>query len=105
MSTGPGGDLLYATNCAAEMVGAHGMDGSLLSYAAITNSSFSDTNIVGRVLGDDRGRDQVEALLQAQKATVRALGFKKTGDTRELKDTPDVQGMVSKISYLLKIEG
>ena len=40
-----------------------------------------------------------------QRATVRALGFKKTGDTRELKDTPDVRGMVSKISYLLKIEG
>jgi len=40
-----------------------------------------------------------------QKATVRALGFKKTGDSRELKDTPDVRGMVSKISYLLKVEG
>ncbi|GAC1445284.1 MAG: AAA family ATPase [Mycobacteriales bacterium] len=71
ISTGPGGDLLYATNCAAEMVGAHGMNGSLLSYMAIQNSSFSDTNIVGRVLGDDRGRDAVEALLQEQRA--RAL--------------------------------
>jgi len=40
-----------------------------------------------------------------QRATVRALGFKKTGDTRELKDTPDVRGMVSKVSYLLKVEG
>ncbi len=40
-----------------------------------------------------------------QKATVRALGFKKTGDSRELKDTPDVRGMVSKVSYLLKVEG
>ena len=40
-----------------------------------------------------------------QKATVRALGFKKTGDTRELKDTPDVRGMVNKVSYLLKVEG
>jgi ATP-dependent Zn protease len=73
VSTGPGGDLLYATNCAAEMIGAHGMDGTLVSYAAITNSSFSDTNIVGRVLGDDRGRDAVEALLQAQKTAVRQL--------------------------------
>ena len=73
VSTGPGGDLLYATNTAAEMVGAHGMDGSLLSFAAITNSSFSDTNIVGRVLADDRGRDAVEALLQRQKATVKQL--------------------------------
>jgi cell division protease FtsH len=73
VSTGPGGDLLYATNCAAEMVGAHGMDGSLVSYMAIQNSSFSDTNIVGRVLADDRGRDAVEALLQAQKTTARQL--------------------------------
>ena len=35
VSTGPGGDLLYATNAAAEMIGAHGMEGSLVSYAAI----------------------------------------------------------------------
>ncbi len=40
-----------------------------------------------------------------QKATVRALGFKKTGDTRELKETPDVLGMVNKVSYLFKVEG
>jgi cell division protease FtsH len=73
VSTGPGGDLLYATNCAAEMVGAHGMNDSLVSYMAVQNSSFSDTNIVGRVLGDDRGRDAVEALLQEQKRTVKQL--------------------------------
>jgi cell division protease FtsH len=73
VSTGPGGDLLYATNCAAEMIGAHGMTESLVSYMAIQNSSFSDTNIVGRVLADDRGRDAVEALLQEQKRTVKQL--------------------------------
>ena len=73
VSTGPGGDLLYATNAAAEMVGAHGMEDTLLSYAAIQNSSFSDTNIVGRVLADDRGRDAVEALLQRQKAVAKQL--------------------------------
>jgi cell division protease FtsH len=73
VSTGPGGDLLYATNAAAEMVGAHGMEESLLSYAAIQNSSFSDTNIVGRVLADDRGRDAVEQLLQSNKQHVKAL--------------------------------
>ena len=55
------------------MVGAHVMDTSLLSYAAIQNSSFSDTNIVGRVLADDRGRDAVERLLQEQKAVAREL--------------------------------
>jgi ATP-dependent Zn protease len=73
VSTGPGGDLLYATNTAAEMVGAHGMDGSLVSYLAVQNSSFSDTNIVGRVLADDRGRDAVEALLQRNKVAALAL--------------------------------
>jgi hypothetical protein len=73
VSTGPGGDLLYATNTAAEMVGAHGMDGSLVSYLAVQNSSFSDTNIVGRVLADDRGRDAVEALLQRNKVAAKAL--------------------------------
>lgn len=40
-----------------------------------------------------------------QKATVHALGLRKTGDTREVKDTPDVQGMVDKVAYLLTIEG
>jgi cell division protease FtsH len=73
VSTGPGGDLLYATNAAAEMVGAHGMDGSLVSYLAVQNSSFSDTNIVGRVLADDRGRDAVERLLQEQKTVAKGL--------------------------------
>jgi len=73
VSTGPGGDLLYATNAAAEMVGQHGMDESLLSYAAIASSSFSSTNIVGRVLADDRGRDAVERLLQELKREARAL--------------------------------
>ena len=80
VSTGPGGDLLYATNTAAEMVGAHGMEGALVSYMAIQNSGFSDTNIVGRVLGDDRGRDSVEALLQKHKAVTKAL----LGDNRHL---------------------
>jgi len=73
VSTGPGGDLLFATNTAAEMIGAHGMEESLVSYLAIQNSSFSDTNIVGRVLADDRGRDAVEALLRRNKAATRAL--------------------------------
>jgi hypothetical protein len=49
------------------------MNGSLVSYLAIQNSSFSDTNIVGRVLADDRGRDAVEALLQAQKVEAMRL--------------------------------
>ncbi|MGB9376643.1 MAG: AAA family ATPase [Mycobacteriales bacterium] len=73
ISTGPGGDLLYATNVAAQMVGACGMTGSLVSYAAVQNSSFNDANLVGRVLADAQGRDAVESLLQDQKAIVRNL--------------------------------
>ncbi|TVR90836.1 MAG: 50S ribosomal protein L30 [Trueperaceae bacterium] len=42
---------------------------------------------------------------EKQRATVRALGLRKTGDTREVKDTPDVRGMVDKVAYLLTIEG
>jgi ATP-dependent Zn protease len=73
VSTGPGGDLLFATNAAAEMVGAHGMDTYLLSFAAVQNSAFTDTNIVGRVLADEQGRAAVQALLERQKETARAL--------------------------------
>ncbi|HEX7003196.1 MAG TPA: 50S ribosomal protein L30 [Trueperaceae bacterium] len=39
-----------------------------------------------------------------QRATLRGLGLKKIGDTREVADTPDVQGMVRKVAYLLTIE-
>jgi ATP-dependent Zn protease len=71
VSTGPAGDLLYATNVAAQMVGAAGMAGTLVSFAAIQGSSLNATNIVGRVLGDTDGRARVEELLQAQKVAVK----------------------------------
>jgi hypothetical protein len=44
------------------------MDESLLSYAAIASSSFSSTNLVGRVLADDRGRDAVERCCRSSSA-------------------------------------
>jgi ATP-dependent Zn protease len=73
VTTGPGGDLLYATNVAAQMVGACGMDDTLISYAAVQGSALTDAGLVGRVLGDGQGRDLVERLLQDQKQHVRAL--------------------------------
>jgi ATP-dependent Zn protease len=73
VSTGPGGDLLYATNVAAEMVGSCGMIDSLISFAAVQNSAFNDSNMVGRVLADDAGRAAVEDLLQEQKVIVKGL--------------------------------
>jgi ATP-dependent Zn protease len=71
ISTGPSGDLLYATNVAAQMVGAAGMAGTLVSYAAVQGNAFSDTNLVGRVLGDGQGRAKVEELLQEQKVLIK----------------------------------
>jgi len=73
VTTGPGGDLLYATNVAAQMVGACGMEGSLVSFAAVQNGPFNDGNIVSRVLGDEQGRSKVESLLSEQKAYTLAL--------------------------------
>ncbi|CAN5577948.1 AAA family ATPase [soil metagenome] len=73
VSTGPGGDLLYATNVAAEMVGACGMTDTLISYAAVQSGALSGTNVTGRVLGDGEGRSRVEGLLREQKEIVRTL--------------------------------
>jgi cell division protease FtsH len=71
ISTGPGGDLLYATNVAAQMVGAAGMAGTLVSFVAVQNGAMNDTNIVGRVLADGDGRRRVEELLQEQKTLIK----------------------------------
>ena len=71
VSTGPAGDLLYATNVAAQMVGAAGMVGSLVSLAAVQGSAFNDSNLVGRVLNDTEGRQSVEELLQEQKTIIK----------------------------------
>ncbi|MGH8888805.1 MAG: AAA family ATPase, partial [Acidothermaceae bacterium] len=73
VTTGPSGDLMTATGVAAQMVGAAGMTDSLVSYAAVQNSGLSDTNIVGRVLGDRAGRAAVEELLQEQKLKAKGL--------------------------------
>lgn len=39
-----------------------------------------------------------------QKATVKALGFRRLHQTIEHKDTPALRGMLTKIIHLLKIE-
>lgn len=73
VSTGPSGDLHYATNVAAQMVGAAGMSDTLVSFAAIETSGLSGANLVARVLGDAGGRRMVEELLRDQKQHVRDL--------------------------------
>ena len=40
---------------------------------------------------------------QSHRATVRGLGLKWRNHTVELADTPQVRGMIGRISYMLKV--
>jgi cell division protease FtsH len=66
-STGPAGDLASATRTAAQMVGAAGMTGSLISFAATPH------DLVSAVLNDTQARAQLEAVLDEARSTVRRL--------------------------------
>ncbi|MFO8062319.1 MAG: 50S ribosomal protein L30 [bacterium] len=41
---------------------------------------------------------------KSQKATLRALGLRKTQSTVEKEDNPAVRGMMNKVSHLIEIE-
>ena len=41
---------------------------------------------------------------QSHRATVRGLGLRRLNHTVELADTPEVRGMINKVSYLVKCE-
>ena len=36
--------------------------------------------------------------------SVRALGLSKINDVRELKDSPQVRGLINKVQYLVQVE-
>lgn len=40
---------------------------------------------------------------ESHRATVRGLGLRKLQSTSELVDSPEVRGMINKISYLVKV--
>ena len=42
---------------------------------------------------------------QSHRATVRGLGLRRLNHSVELSDTPEVRGMINKVSYLVKCEG
>ncbi len=71
--TGPGADLAHATALAAQMVGAFGMAGSLISYEAVSDGPLSRSNIVSKVLGNEATKQRVEDILEAQRERVRAV--------------------------------
>jgi large subunit ribosomal protein L30 len=39
-----------------------------------------------------------------QKRTVRALGFTKLNQSKEVVGTPQIMGMINKVAHLLKVE-
>ena len=66
-TTGPASDLAAATRTAAQMVGAAGMTGSLVSFLAV------DRDLVSAVLADSASREQLEGVLDDARSTVRRL--------------------------------
>jgi len=40
-----------------------------------------------------------------QKATLKALGLKKIGQSREHTLTPQIEGMIKKVDFLITVEG
>jgi large subunit ribosomal protein L30 len=42
--------------------------------------------------------------LPSHKACLKGLGLRKINQTVELQNTPECQGMINKISYMLKVE-
>jgi large subunit ribosomal protein L30 len=41
---------------------------------------------------------------QRQKATIKALGFRKLNQTVEHEDSPQIRGMIEKVSHLVAVE-
>lgn len=39
-----------------------------------------------------------------QKATLEALGFRKLNQTVEHEETPEIKGMINKVSHMVKVE-
>jgi large subunit ribosomal protein L30 len=42
--------------------------------------------------------------LKNQQETIKGLGLRKMNQTVELKDTPEIRGMIFKVQHLLKVE-
>ncbi|MDQ5815639.1 MAG: AAA family ATPase [Actinomycetota bacterium] len=68
--TGPSSDLMAATEVVAQMVGSYGMGESLVSYEAIHEGPYSNTNIVARVLSNEKAKKEVDDVLRRQKDQV-----------------------------------
>ena len=47
----------------------------------------------------------VHGRLERHKACVRGLGLRRIRHTVEVEDSPQVRGMINKISYMVEVEG
>ncbi len=79
-TTGPAGDLATATRTAAQMVGAAGMTGSLVSFLA------TGQDLVQAVLADKVAREQVDQLLNDARARARIVLTKNKHLVEALRD-------------------
>ena len=43
--------------------------------------------------------------LKKHQACIRGLGLRRVGHEVELEDTPAIRGMISKVNYMLELEG
>ena len=43
--------------------------------------------------------------LKKHQACIRGLGVRRVGHEVELEDTPAIRGMISKVNYMLEVEG
>lgn len=58
---------------------------------------MADKMVTVKLVKSVIGRDE------KTRATVRGLGLRNINSTKELKDTPEVRGMIKKISHLVEV--
>lgn len=59
---------------------------------------MADTTVKVRLVKGLRG------VQQRHRLSVKALGLNKVNDVRELKDSPQVRGLIAKVYYLVRVE-
>ncbi len=69
--------------------------GAAAKKTVSTEKAEGEIRVVLKRSGIGRSKDQ--------KATIRGLGFKRLNQTLTLKDTPEVRGMIRKISHLVEV--
>ncbi|MEO7148335.1 MAG: 50S ribosomal protein L30 [Rhodanobacteraceae bacterium] len=64
----------------------------------VKKKSESPGTVKVRLVGGLRG------VQGRHRLSVKALGLNRTNDVRELKDSPQVRGLIHKVNYLVRVE-